>query len=191
MDGLGGADRVDFTILTDNLPADTQTDHLAWRWDNVSIRPGQTAAFISYEVQQGVADANAAAEDALARAQAEAYQQAPYTSLFAGMSPAEIDAVRNWPTQNCRKRRPTISGTNGPDKLKGTKGADVIFAGDGNDRINGRGGADRICGGSGKDKLSGGGGDDRLAGNKGKDHLSGGKGDDALGGGPGTDVKKP
>jgi Ca2+-binding RTX toxin-like protein len=168
MDGAGGADRVDFAFLG-AAPTLTDPDHLAWRWDNVSIRPGRTAAFISYEVQQVVANASSAAEDSAAMARALEYQQAPYTTLFAGMSPEEIKAIRNWPTEDCRGRRPTLSGTDGPDKLVGTKAADVIFAGDGQDRLSG---------GGGNDKLSGGKGRDRLIGGKGKDRLSGGKGND-------------
>ncbi len=189
-DGPGGAERIDFATLTTGPEAGNEIDNLAWRWDNVRILPGQTAAFISYEVQQGVAGANAAAEDAAAANQARAYQTAPSSGRFAGMTPAEIEAVRNWSTETCFGRPATISGTTGPDTLKGTKRADVIVGGDAKDKLDGRGGADRICGGDGKDKLGGGGGNDKLSGGRGADSLSGGKGKDKLNGGKGKDAQK-
>ena len=60
--------------------------------------------------------------------------------------------------QRCGGRAVTIVGDDGPDKLKGTKRADVIAAFAGKDTILGRGGNDRICAGKGKDKIVGGGG---------------------------------
>jgi RTX calcium-binding nonapeptide repeat (4 copies) len=83
-----------------------------------------------------------------------------------------------------------IRGTNGPDKLKGTKKKD---------KIKGRGGDDKLTGRKGKDKLGGGGGDDKLKGGKGKDaHKGGGRNDSlnavdrradkSVSGGPGNDT---
>jgi Ca2+-binding RTX toxin-like protein len=73
----------------------------------------------------------------------------------------------------CGGRRATIVGDDGPDKIKGTKRADVIVANGGNDTVKGRGGADRICLGKGKDKAVGGSGKDLCAGGKGKDTAVG------------------
>jgi CSLREA domain-containing protein len=87
----------------------------------------------------------------------------------------------------CRGRTATIVGTNGPDKLKGTKRADVIAAFGGKDKVSGLKGNDVICGGPGKDKLNGGKGNDKLYGEAGKDTLKGGPGKDKLKGGPGKD----
>ncbi len=70
----------------------------------------------------------------------------------------------------CGKRRATIVGDDGPEKIKGTKKADVIVGNGGKDKIKGRGGNDRLCGGAGKDVLIGGAGKkDRLIGGPGKD----------------------
>jgi Ca2+-binding RTX toxin-like protein len=70
----------------------------------------------------------------------------------------------------CAGRAVTIVGDDGPDKIKGTKRADVIAAFGGKDKIVGRGGSDRICAGPGKDKIVGGGGKkDLCRGEKGKD----------------------
>jgi hypothetical protein len=102
LDGAGGGDRVDFATLT-GTDADA-VDNLAYRWDNVTIPPGQTAAFISYEIQQGVAGAAAATEIANAASQAQAYEALPFAQIYAAMSDAEIAAVRNWP-----KPGPTVS----------------------------------------------------------------------------------
>lgn len=88
-DGAGAADRVDLAALTE--------DNLTYRWQNVTIPPGGTVAYLSYEVQQGVADANGDAEDAAAKNAALAYQAKPLAHIYAGMTDAEIAAVRNWP----------------------------------------------------------------------------------------------
>jgi hypothetical protein len=81
----------------------------------------------------------------------------------------------------------TITGTPGPDRLRGTRRADVICGLGGDDRIDGRGGADAIFGDAGNDRLKGGAGADSLYGDEGDDDLSGGRGDDVVSGGPGAD----
>ncbi len=88
----------------------------------------------------------------------------------------------------CAGKRATIIGTNGNDKLKGTRRADVIVGLGGNDTISGLGGNDVICGGAGKDKISGGAGKDKVFGGAGNDKLGGGSGKDQLNGGPGNDA---
>ena len=91
-DGAGGADRTDFATLIG-----LYKDQLAYAWRDVTIPAGGTVAYLSYEVQQGVPNANGAAEDAAAKEAALAYAARPLTQIFAGMSDAEIAAVRNWP----------------------------------------------------------------------------------------------
>ena len=76
---------------------------------------------------------------------------------------------------SCAGRRATIVGDDGPDKIKGTKKADVIVANAGKDIVRGRGGNDRICGGRGKDQLRGNNGRDRIFGQAGADLLAGGE----------------
>lgn len=71
----------------------------------------------------------------------------------------------------CGGERATIVGTRRGDRLVGTPGDDVIYAGRGKDKVNGRGGDDIICGGAGNDRLKGGPGADRLIGGKGRDRL--------------------
>ncbi len=89
----------------------------------------------------------------------------------------------------CAGKLTTIAGTDGNDKLVGTRRADVIAAGDGNDVIKGLAGNDTVCGGAGKDTELGGKGRDLLRGEVGKDKLKGGPGKDKLKGGPGDDVQ--
>ena len=146
-------------------------DNLAWRWDSLTIQPGQTLALVSYQAAQGVAGANAAAEDAAAAGVAATYQTAAPASLFAAMTKSEQAAVANWATPvKCLGRAVTIAGSDAKDVIVGTKKKDVIFAGGGNDKIKGKGGNDRICGAAGKDKMIGGGGrNDRFKGGAGKD----------------------
>lgn len=85
----------------------------------------------------------------------------------------------------------TIVGTNGPDRLRGTPGRDVIAGLGGADRIEGRGDFDVICGGPGSDRIFGGGGVDLLQGNTGDDRIHGGSGGDVLNGGNGDDLLAP
>ena len=101
-DGAGGADRIDFAGFTGTDL--TPQDNLAYRWDGVSIAPGQTAAFLSYEIQQGVAGAATSTEVANAASKAQGYQALPFAQIYSGMSDAEIVSVRNWP-----KPPPTVS----------------------------------------------------------------------------------
>jgi hypothetical protein len=99
----------------------------------------------------------------------------------------------------------TIVGTEGNDRLKGTRHRDVIQALGGNDVVRALGGNDVVCGDAGDDRidagrgddtihdetgddrLAGGPGDDRLFGNYGHDHMDGGSGNDELWGGSGDD----
>jgi len=97
IDGPGGADRIDSVTLTGTAPGTGDlVDNLMWRWDGVTIPPGGTAAFLSFEVQQGVAGASAPTENANAATQAVAYQTASPATIYTGMSEAEIAALRNW-----------------------------------------------------------------------------------------------
>jgi PKD domain len=95
VDGPGGSTRASSITLSgsDFVPQ----DNLVYRWSSVLIPPHSSAAFLSYEIQQVAPDRSAAAEDAAARGIALAYQGLPLTQVYAGMSDAEIAAVRNWP----------------------------------------------------------------------------------------------
>jgi VCBS repeat-containing protein len=91
----------------------------------------------------------------------------------------------------------TVIGTPGNDRLRGTRGDNVVTGLGGDDRIIGGGGHDVICGGGGEDfittgkgpdKIYGGSGEDRIISRKGPDIVYGGPGDDRLNGGPGVDA---
>jgi PKD domain-containing protein len=94
-DGRGGADQIDSVTLTgtDIVPQ----DNLAYRWDNVTVGPGQTVAFLSYEIQQATEASDAALWNSFAADAARAREAAPLQEIYAGMSDQEIAAVRNWP----------------------------------------------------------------------------------------------
>lgn len=97
-DGLGGADRVDRVTLTGTGPlTGSPNDNLAYRWENVAIAPGQTAAFMSYEIQEVVGNGDAVLSNGLAKDTAHAMESASLSSIYAGMTDGEIAAVRNWP----------------------------------------------------------------------------------------------
>jgi Ca2+-binding RTX toxin-like protein len=113
----------------------------------------------------------------------------------------------------CFGQEATIIGTNGPDNLPGTSGADVIVAKAGGDEATGLGRDDRVCMGAGSDRFGNvfgspedtgddridlGGGDDAANAGPGGDLVLGGDGNDGMGGaggrdrlftGPGTDCR--
>jgi Ca2+-binding RTX toxin-like protein len=85
------------------------------------------------------------------------------------------------------RKKCTILGTPGADRIIGSRGNDVICGLGGNDKIKGRGGKDVIDGGSGKDRIDGSGKSDTILGLAGKDRLKGGPGRDRVGGGKAGD----
>ena len=102
------------------------------------------------------------------------------TSYAAGTPAGAVRAT-------CMGRRATIVGTRKGDRIRGTRGADVIVGGGGGDRITGLGGKDRICGAAGSDYVVPGGGNDRVDGGAGSDTLAVSAGRDRLSGGGGLD----
>lgn len=77
-----------------------------------------------------------------------------------------------------RGPRCDITGTNGPDRLRGTRRGELICARGGRDRVRARGGADEVRGGRGRDVLRGGRGPDLIKGGPGFDRCIGGPGRD-------------
>lgn len=100
-----------------------------------------------------------------------------------GLLPAAHAAV-----PQCDGVDATIIGTDGPEKLFGTPGADVVWLGAGNDTFAGKDGDDLICGGDGNDVLYTGDGNDTVFGEDGVDRVYEGAGDDHLNGGPDSDT---
>jgi hemolysin type calcium-binding protein len=91
--------------------------------------------------------------------------------------------LKGWPSigpVRCEGRVATIVGTDRPERLRGSRGRDVIAALGGNDVVRGGKGEDLICGGDGRDGLSGNGGRDRLVGGPGSDECRGGGGRDRV-----------
>jgi hypothetical protein len=74
----------------------------------------------------------------------------------------------------------TTTGTPRADRLRGTRGDDVICAGEGADRVEARGGDDAVFGDGGDDRIDGDSGDDTLYGGDGIDRLDGGSGSDVI-----------
>lgn len=73
-----------------------------------------------------------------------------------------------------------IPGTNGDDRIRGTRAADQIDAKAGDDYVLGRTGADTIVGAEGDDRLFGNRGADTINGVQGADQIWGNRGDDTL-----------
>jgi hypothetical protein len=92
---------------------------------------------------------------------------------------------------NVAPRGCTITGTEGPDRLTGTRRDDVICGLGGDDTIRAGGGDDIVYGDAGADRADGGDGDDVLYGGDAPDRLRGDRGRDILAGGPGPDTLTP
>ncbi|MGH2686934.1 MAG: hypothetical protein ACRDJP_15835 [Actinomycetota bacterium] len=88
MDGPGAFDLVDEVFVA--------SDGIAWRWNDVTIAPGQTVAYVSFQVLQVDASGEDAPEIANVVEEANGYLAASPDVLFTGMSQTERDAVRNW-----------------------------------------------------------------------------------------------
>lgn len=121
-----------------------------------------------------------------------------FASDILGEDPADRTPGGLWPSDHsgvvatvalgtCGGKLATIVGGPTPDKLKGTRGKDVVQSFGGNDLMASKGGKDTLCGGRGNDKLRGGPADDLLMGEAGRDLLVGGPGEDRCTGGPGRD----
>jgi len=83
---------------------------------------------------------------------------------------ATYESTPDWESiHTCAGRRATIVGDDGPDRINGTKKADVILGFGGKDTLIGRGGNDRLCGGKGRDRIRAGKGRDRCKGGPGRD----------------------
>lgn len=106
---------------------------------------------------------------------------------FVNSRPNPVDIIGSGGSMPCN---PTIAGSEGRDRLRGTKRADVIDGLGGRDVISGRGGRDVLCGDEGDDLLKGGPGKDTLRGGRGNDVLVGGGGADTLKGGAGHDTER-
>lgn len=92
-DGAGGAVRANEVVLGGGA---SEKDVLYWAWKNVTVAPGETKAFISYEIQNADPSRATSLEVAGAVAQAQAREAQPLPSLYTGMSAAEIAGTQNW-----------------------------------------------------------------------------------------------
>ncbi len=111
-----------------------------------------------------------------------------HLARYAGMRSYEVlPGCATYAPPLCQGRPATIVGTPKGDRIKGTSGDDVIWAGPGDDVVHALAGDDIVCGGGGSDVIHGGPGDDVLSGEKGKDVLRGGPGSDLLDGDTGAD----
>lgn len=102
--------------------------------------------------------------------------------------PSVIDGTEGNDKLVGTKNSDLIRGFGGNDRIYGYKGDDCLLGGTGNDIIYGYTGNDWLDGGLGSDRLYGQTNDDQLYGGPGNDFLDGGSGNDNLNGGSGTDT---
>lgn len=98
----------------------------------------------------------------------------PTGTESAAATSASTSPPRSAPARSCRGHRATIVGDARANRILGTEGRDVIWAGRGADTIAALGGRDLVCGGPGADALDGNAGRDTLDGSRGRDMCSGG-----------------
>jgi hypothetical protein len=81
---------------------------VAWGW-TVTVPANRTVGLMSFEVQQGDSAHSSSAEVVNAAAVANAYETAPMTTVYQGMSPTESATVANWPQpvqpKKCKKHK--------------------------------------------------------------------------------------
>jgi hypothetical protein len=85
----------------------TPEDNVAWGW-TVSIPAHATVGLMSFEVQQGSPGLSSPQDVASAANVANAYETAPMTTIYQGMTPAESATVANWPqppVKKCKKHK--------------------------------------------------------------------------------------
>ena len=86
------------------------------------------------------------------------------------------------------KKKHTIDGAGGHDRICGSPGPDTVIGNGGNDRADAGAGDDSATGPTGNATVRGGSGDDLVQGDKGNDDLDGGAGNDRIEGLNGDDV---
>jgi hypothetical protein len=81
-------------------------DNVAWGW-TVTVPAHRTVGLMSFEVEQAVSDESSPAEVSLAASVANAYETAPMTTIYQGMTPAESGTIANWPQPpvKCKKHK--------------------------------------------------------------------------------------
>lgn len=92
------------------------------------------------------------------------------------------------PARKCLGRAATIVGSDAPDRIAGTRRADVIWTGDGDDVVSSRLGNDVVCTGAGRDAVLSGRGYDAIRLGAGADAVDAGPDADDIRGGGGIDL---
>lgn len=80
----------------DNAAGTLAEKQLGWAWQNVTLAPGETARFVSWEIPAQATARSWSQNAPLAKTAAEALLAAPLATRYAGMSAAQIGTVRNW-----------------------------------------------------------------------------------------------
>jgi hypothetical protein len=109
-DGPGGAEKA--SLAQQGGPAldaasTLGNDQIGYAWQNVTIAPGQTAAYLSWELQRTTANGFSADAAPLAAQAAKDLQASALSQIYEGLTTAEVAAVRNW-------AKPAVSGDIAP-----------------------------------------------------------------------------
>lgn len=80
----------------DNPNGTLAAKQLGWGWEQVTLAAGETARFLSWEIPRQSGSRSWIDQAPLAEQAAEDLLDAPLSTRYQGMTPAEIATVRNW-----------------------------------------------------------------------------------------------
>lgn len=73
-----------------------EVDQFGWGWTDVTVEPGETRSYLSWETFRGSADTKASTQAGLAATAAADLMTAPLSRVYEGLTAAQIGSVANW-----------------------------------------------------------------------------------------------
>lgn len=101
-----------------DLAQNLEADQFGWGWTDVTVEPGETRSYLSWEAFRASADTKATTQAGLAASAAAAQVSAPLSRVYEGLTAEQIGSVANW-------AKPAASATVSAGATK--KNLDVTF----------------------------------------------------------------
>ncbi|MCZ0961032.1 calcium-binding protein [Paracoccus benzoatiresistens] len=178
--GLGGNDTINGSMLDDTLEGGNGDDVLTGRTGNDLLSGGEGMDNIVGHDGADTLDGGSG-NDLL-------YGESGNDLIGAGIGNDRVTGGSGRDTLNGHEGDDTIDGGGYDDLVNGGADNDNLAGAAGNDTMNGDAGSDVLSGGYGHDRLVGGDGNDSIDGNGDNDLIDGGIGDDTLVGSSGNDT---